>query len=364
MRGGIGKRCQAIEVAHESGDDGILWLAPRSTEGASRRPLIDRVDRLGTRVGRVAFLVACGFAASGLLPGAAFAPVSHAHAALAANDLAIEGLARLDDSAILPVPPVVETVATAVPDDVVPTAVGPSVGPVIEPDPGESWLKVGSRSLPRRIVETIVQAAATVDVDPTYLLALADKESSFRPDVKASTSSAQGLFQFIDRTWLEVVHAFGPKHGLLAEAQAIEIVDERPVVADEAMRSRILLLRRDPAVAARMAAEMLRRDAALIGFQVGRALTPTELYLAHFLGLQDAARFIALRQAGKVQSAIAHFPAAARANTAIFFERARRGRRGLSVPEVYARLDRMIDSRVALFREVREAAAAAPSPGV
>ncbi|MDB5511034.1 MAG: lytic transglycosylase catalytic [Enterovirga sp.] len=222
-------------------------------------------------------------------------------------------------------------------------------------DEVEEFLRFGSRGVPRRLVETVVKAALATQVDPIYLMALADKESSFRIEVKASTSSAQGLFQFIDRTWLDVVRTFGPRHGLAAEAALIETVDNRITVADEAERTRILALRRDPYLSAVMAAEMLRRDAAQIGFRIGRGLTPTEMYLAHFLGLQDAARFIALRETKRGQSATAAFPAAARANVGIFFERGRRGRRkGLSVPEVYAKIDRMIDTRLTMFRPVME----------
>lgn len=372
MRGWTEERFRRALAEQDAGDD-VLWLAPRSAKAPSRRHALDRLDRLGTRVGRAALLVACGCAASGLLPGSAFAPVSHAHAALAASGLDAVDIVRADEKppgpAVMLMPVSTDAITVhAVPALLADREASPaeaSLDETIEPDgdAAESWLRFGSRSLPRRLVETILDAARTVEVDPTYLMALADKESSFRTDVKASTSSAQGLFQFIDRTWLEVVRAFGAKHGLAAEAAAITMIDERPVVADGAERTRILALRSDPAVAALMAAEMLRRDAAQIGFQVGRALTPTELYLAHFLGLEDAARFITLRNAGKVQSATAHFPAAARANAAIFFERLRRGRRGLSVPEVYARLDRMIDSRVALFRDVRDTASLA-SPGV
>ncbi|MBV9079302.1 MAG: transglycosylase SLT domain-containing protein, partial [Methylobacteriaceae bacterium] len=222
----------------------------------------------------------------------------------------------------------------------------------------EEFLRFGQRELPKRLVETIVQAAITTEVDPIYLMALADKESSFRTEVKASTSSAEGLFQFIDRTWLEVVKSFGPKHGLAEEADAIELADGKATVADPVVKSRVLDLRRDPYVAAVMAAELLKRDAALIGFKIGRKLTRTEMYIAHFLGLEDATRFIAMKARRKPASAVAAFPAAARANAAIFYavDKRKRKPRGLSVPEVYARLDSMIEPRAARYRGVETVA--------
>ena len=67
--------------------------------------------------------------------------------------------------------------------------------------------------VPRWLAETVVRAAQVTGVDPAYLMALADKESSLLPDNKARASSAEGLFQFVEGTWLEVLRRYGPKHG-------------------------------------------------------------------------------------------------------------------------------------------------------
>jgi soluble lytic murein transglycosylase-like protein len=97
--------------------------------------------------------------------------------------------------------------------------------------------------VPRWLAETVVRAAQVTGVDPAYMMALADKESSLLPDNKARTSSAEGLFQFIESTWLEVIRRYGPKHGYAAEAEAIQIVQGRPVVSDGKQRETILNLR-------------------------------------------------------------------------------------------------------------------------
>src|SRR3954449_7758326 len=94
--------------------------------------------------------------------------------------------------------------------------------------------------VPRWLTETVVRAARATGVDPAYLMALADKESSLLPDNKARTSSAEGLFQFIESTWLEVLRRYGPKHGHAADASAIRLVRGRPVVSDSDERERIL----------------------------------------------------------------------------------------------------------------------------
>ena len=366
----------AIELDLDT-QDPVLWLSSQDKGQKRLTTILDALDRAGNRVGRLTAILGVGCMACGAIPNSALAPVSSAHAAVE----------RFKLQPVFPV--LVEQVSAPVQGEIEAAAAAPAA-PVaaISHRPGENvaaaalqirelpalktpdeiqhpnfdesreeveeFLRFGSRELPRRLVETIVRAALATEVDPIYLMALADKESSFRTEVKASSSSAEGLFQFIERTWFDTVKTFGPKHGLAADAALIETVDDKPTVVDDAERSRILALRRDPYIAAVMAAEMLRRDAALIGLKIGRELNATEMYLAHFLGLDGAGRFIAMKAAKKAKSATAAFPAAARANAAIFFERGKKGRRkGLSVPEVYAKIDRMIDARLEIFRPVK-----------
>src|SRR3954447_22065928 len=107
-------------------------------------------------------------------------------------------------------------------------------------------------TVPRWLAEAVVRAAQATNVDPAYMMALADKESSLLPDNKARTSSAEGLFQFIESTWLEVLRRYGPKHGYTSEAEAIQIVQGRPVVADDKDGERILRFRRIPYLSALM----------------------------------------------------------------------------------------------------------------
>src|SRR3954470_9000186 len=85
------------------------------------------------------------------------------------------------------------------------------------PNPDDD-LVFGEMTVPRWLAETVVRAAQATNVDPAYMMALADKESSLLPD-KARTSSAEGLFQFIETTWLEVLRRYGSKHGYAAEAE-------------------------------------------------------------------------------------------------------------------------------------------------
>jgi transglycosylase-like protein with SLT domain len=210
--------------------------------------------------------------------------------------------------------------------------------------------------VPRWLAETVVRAAQVTGVDPAYLLALADKESSLLPDSKARTSSAKGLFQFIESTWLEVLRRYGPKHGYAAEAEAIRVVQGRPVVSDSNERERILDLRRDPYLSALMAGEMINTHRQILAGKVARDPSFAELYMAHFLGVNGASRFVALLSDTPEKRASEAFPRAAKANSALFFDKmeaARARAKALSVAEVQGRVGAMIDKRVSRYANVR-----------
>ncbi|MCF4125993.1 transglycosylase SLT domain-containing protein [Methylobacterium sp. SyP6R] len=210
----------------------------------------------------------------------------------------------------------------------------------------------GDKKVPRVLVETIVRAARETETDPVYLMALADKESSFQPSVRAATSTAEGLFQFLTGTWLELVRSFGAKHGYAAEAELIEKRGGTLVVLKEADRRRVLALRRDPYAASLMAGEMMKRDRNRVEQRLGRDLKPTECYFAHFLGAASAGKFMELTAENPHQPAQASFKAAAKANRSLFFRREGRKTRSLTVAEVYDRLDGMIDQRLDLYQPV------------
>jgi Transglycosylase SLT domain len=229
-------------------------------------------------------------------------------------------------------------------------------GPTINPD---DILEFGPMRIRRHLVGIIIKAAQATDTDPILLMAIADKESSFSTAVKAKTSSATGLYQFIESTWLKVVRDFGAKHGLEKEAKAINWVDDELVVADAAEKTRILELRRDPYVSALLAAEMLKRDRTRIAKRIGRELTDGETYLAHFLGPDDAERFLQKVEGAPGAAAVKLLPRPARANRSIFYARAGRKLKGLSVAEVHGKFEKMMGLRLDRYRNVHHQVASA-----
>ncbi|MCD7059902.1 transglycosylase SLT domain-containing protein [Pelagibacterium xiamenense] len=175
-------------------------------------------------------------------------------------------------------------------------------------------------SIPPPLAYAIDRAGQRNGVDFDYLVQTAIRESSLNPNAEASTSSATGLFQFIESTWLEVMKYEGPRLGYADLAAHIEGEDGELFVRDPNVREQILDLRRNPEVAADMAAAFTRRNGDYLQQKFGRMPSPGELYIAHFLGARGAERFF---EAGLSQpNAIAAelFPRPAAANRAIFYE--------------------------------------------
>jgi len=194
----------------------------------------------------------------------------------------------------------------------------------------------GITSIPDDVTGALRAASARSGTSFDYLLKTAMRESALDPGATARTSSATGLFQFIEQTWFELMKEEGPRLGLRSEAAQIEQrADGTFHVADSAARREILALRKDPEVSAALAGEFARRNAEYLTASLGRAPTEGELYIAHFLGAGGASRLI--RQAAENQNASAAnlFPAQAASNRAIFYKRSGAER---TVANVYANL--------------------------
>src|SRR5271170_6515224 len=72
-----------------------------------------------------------------------------------------------------------------------------------------------------RVTGAIKQAANNTGASFQYMLTTAKMESDFNPSAGASTSSAHGLYQFIDQTWLGTVKEAGAQLGYGKYADAI-----------------------------------------------------------------------------------------------------------------------------------------------
>ena len=134
----------------------------------------------------------------------------------------------------------------------------------------------GSASNP--FTDLIKAAADATGVNFNYLYKQASVESGFNASAQAPTSSARGLYQFTKDTWLKVVEQHGEEAGLTREASALRSGMTTP---DD--RQRILDLRNNPEISARMAAHHALDNARALQAQGIQVKGPTELYLAHLL---------------------------------------------------------------------------------
>src|SRR4051794_32100241 len=185
-----------------------------------------------------------------------------------------------------------------------------------------------------KIATSIKQASSTTGASFEYMLATAKMESNFNPKASASTSSARGLYQFIDQTWLGTVKEVGSQLGYGKYADAISKSSSGTYyVNDPSMRGSIMKLRDDPTAASSMAAVLTQSNSFKLTGKIGRRPTDSELYMAHFMGVGGAAKLISNAEDHPGASAARLFPSAAAANRSIFYDRSGQAR---SVSQVYS----------------------------
>ena len=189
----------------------------------------------------------------------------------------------------------------------------------------------------------IGQAAQTTGVNFSYLLAQAKSESGLNPNAKAASSSATGLYQFLDQSWLGVVKQHGAQYGLGWAANAITARKGGGYAVDPSLKDAVFALRQQPGPAAMMAAAYASDNAANLGQALGRQVNGTDLYMAHFLGLGGATKFLRAQCTNGGACAASLFPQEARANRTIFYDKEGSPR---SLDQVYAVMGRKLDHAV------------------
>ena len=161
--------------------------------------------------------------------------------------------------------------------------------PVAGPSPGQGPSPAVSGA--------IKNAARQTGANFQYLLATAQVESNYNPNAQGATSSAKGLFQFIEQTWLATLKEAGPSHGYGKYADVIgRTADGQYVVTDPRQAANIMNLRSDPTANSVMAGAFTKNNSAKLGERLGRTPTEGELYIAHFLGPAGASRMIGMAE--------------------------------------------------------------------
>jgi hypothetical protein len=195
---------------------------------------------------------------------------------------------------------------------------------------------ISNRPGAQSVNDAIHGAATATGANFEYLLATAQAESGLNSQAVSPTSSARGLYQFIDQTWLATLKSAGPGLGYGKYADAIvQNASGHFDVPDPAMRRDIMALRYDPTANAAMAGALTKSNAATLAGGLGRKASDGELYIAHVLGSSGAVKLTSLAVTNPGTAADAVFPAAAEANRSVFYDRQGRPR---SVLDVYGAL--------------------------
>jgi hypothetical protein len=124
------------------------------------------------------------------------------------------------------------------------------------------WLGTSTSDLPPDSQREEPTAGAAIDAVIERIIRV---ESDGDPNAKNKRSSATGLGQFLDETWLDMIRA------------------HRPDLAKGRSQDEILGLRRDAKIAREITARFTQRNAEMLTKR-GLPVTPGTLYLAHFAG--------------------------------------------------------------------------------
>ena len=166
--------------------------------------------------------------------------------------------------------------------------------------------------------DLIIAASKMAGVDPGLMAVMAGVESTFRGRAEAAKGNAKGLYQFMPKTWAEMLKKYGSKYGLSEDADVL-----------------------DPRANALMGAEYLKENSKKIQSVFSRDATDIDLYLSHFFGPDGAKTFL---KADPNEIAAKVLPSAAKYNEAIFFTKDGKAR---TVAQVHAE----VDSRMSNWRE-------------
>ncbi len=174
----------------------------------------------------------------------------------------------------------------------------------------------------------LVEAAKLVGIDPGLLLTVGMMESGLDPKAGANSSSAKGLFQFLTsasmNTWGEQLGKYGNTYGIPENASVY-----------------------DPWANAILGAQYLKDGAKRIISKIGRAATPTDVYMTHFMGPGGGPAFLKHLQDTPNRVAAVDFPKQAKANPGVF------GTAGapMTYAQVYAKLQDRAKSNFSYVRK-------------
>ena len=215
------------------------------------------------------------------------------------------------------------------------------------------------------IIGALYKASIATGVDFELLLLKAIMESDLGRLTAAAHSTARGVFQYIEPTWLILISRHGAALGYPQYQEAVKISRKtgNPYLnkRDEFLRSEILALRHDPETAATMKAmQVLEETEVIRGFKKKKEVTATDHYIAHMLGLHLAKVFYDLMDKGSPLAVAKlnkpEMREAAMLNKQFFYEKGR----ALPATEAYGRFKKIVNRELANIKKVGAAPYSAP----
>ena len=146
----------------------------------------------------------------------------------------------------------------------------------------------------KSVASAIDKASDLVGVSKPLMYAIAKQESEFNPDAAAKTSSAKGLYQFINGTWSAMVKKYGEKYPILKQ--------RGPEDAEANAVAGALYIKENSAIFAKS----------------NIPINATTIYTAHFLGPGGAKKLFSLPPDAIAAESL---PDAAKANNFIFYKK-------------------------------------------
>jgi LAS superfamily LD-carboxypeptidase LdcB len=181
----------------------------------------------------------------------------------------------------------------------------------------EARMKRPVVDVPGHIRGYIDEAVERSGTPLNVMLAIGKQESDFGRNLKNTSSSAKGIYQFIDGTWTQMVSSSAAIYGL---PTTVKVDDERANVL--------------------MAGEYMRQNKIAFEKALQRPQKDGEMYISHFMGTQGGIDFVKAWEQNPGQNAAAAFPKAANANKTIFYNDNGTPR---SMAQVYSKLSAYVD---------------------
>lgn len=202
------------------------------------------------------------------------------------------------------------------------------------------------------VITALYRASMKTGVDFELLILKASLESDLGRLNVSSKSSARGVFQYIESTWLTLIGRYGDEIGYPHYAAAAK-------KNNQFLKAEILALRHDPEISALIKAYQIKEESGVIESYKRGPATATDHYIAHMLGLGLAKQFYAMKRvSGSMPVAKAYRPEmreAAKLNPQFFYD----GRRPLNARQSYKKFENLVNNEFARINRVANSKAPA-----